>query len=442
MFEQILGQSALTQLESDITSGILAPSMLFSGTKDSGKGSAGLELARIISCEKDSIPVDCNCNACVRHKLLTHPDLLTLGSRNFSSEISASLQAFIRKPESPETRLLFVRSVRKLLARFSPILWEDEPKFGKLVDSIMSLEEGLDEIWASEEFIKKRCDAILKTALKLEADGISDQIPINQIRKASAWSRLAPIGKRKMLLIENADRMQDAAKNSLLKILEEPPPLLIIVLTTSREKALLPTILSRVRVYRFVKRSQEIESEVIKTIFKDEFSSVQEISLYLDFFLPVSKEKLRPLTAFFTNFIATEIVFALRKNGISNIPDEIIALGKYSSAILSEFSLEKPIRDVQSVISKVIDEAEKFEIRGLFSDFLNVLLNLVSESLKEYKVHKSTVINYCDIWRRRILESANAVGIYNQNPAIALDRFCTEICRDMCNSLSDPFSGF
>jgi len=52
-------------------------------------------------------------------------------------------------------------------------------------------------------------------------------------------------GRKKIFLLPDADRMDSAAANSLLKSLEEPPPHSMLVLTTTREAALLPTIRSR-----------------------------------------------------------------------------------------------------------------------------------------------------------------------------------------------------
>lgn len=439
MFEHIVGQNAITQLIFDRTGGTLAPSMLFSGPPASGKGTAGLELGRVLSCENPAAPADCACNACVRHRLLTNPDILNLGSRNFSAEISASAAALLREPETTEVKRLFIRSVRKLLIRFSPVLWEDEPKFGKLGDTILSLEEALDEIWTAEpsapEALQKRCASILKNAIKLEADGMSELISIGQIRRAAAWSHLAPMGKRKLLLIENADRMQEAARNALLKILEEPPDPLIILLTTSREKALLPTILSRVRPYRFILRSHEVEIEVIRRVFRDESVTARVglpgIGAYLDSFLPVSAETLRPWAAFFAAFIAAGTALALRKRGISSIPHEIVSLGKDTSAVAEAAGLGKPGGDAQSVVTKVLAGAEKFEIRGLFPRFLNLLLGFVSDSLRQSGVQNRGMNGYYDIWRKYIGEAAVAVGIYNQSPALTLERLGTELMRAM-----------
>ncbi|MDR0569374.1 MAG: DNA polymerase III [Spirochaetaceae bacterium] len=489
MFEQIIGQPAIKQIIADRTGGTLAPSMLFTGPHCAGKGTAGLELARVLSCEDPQAPQDCSCGACTRHRLLNNPDLLSLGPRNFSQEMLAAAAALQKKPESEAHQTFFIRSVRKLLVRFSPVLWEDEPKFSKLSDSVRALEEELNDFFsflsasqnsaqekenaenfrkkekentenfgkkekentenfgkkekkensgkekekkskkeeAGPEVLKKRCDGILKTALKLEADGISDAIPIGQIRRSAAWSRLAPLGPRKLLLIENADRMQEGARNSLLKILEEPPERLTIILTTAYEKALLPTILSRVRPYRFVRRTPETEAEVIRLTFSDEPRGIPGIGAYLDSFLPVPEESLRPLAAFFAGFVAARTAVQLRNRGIA-LPPELTVLSKRAIDIAEAAGLGKPGTDTQSVILKITAGAEKFEIRGLFSRFLSLLAGLVSESGRTAGIYSG---GYSDIWRKRLGEGAVGVSIYNQSPVSALERLSAELIRSL-----------
>jgi DNA polymerase III gamma/tau subunit len=44
------------------------------------------------------------------------------------------------------------------------------------------------------------------------------------IREVNQRVVKAPAGKRKILIIENAERMNEASSNALLKMLEEPLP--------------------------------------------------------------------------------------------------------------------------------------------------------------------------------------------------------------------------
>ncbi|MDR3114153.1 MAG: DNA polymerase III [Treponema sp.] len=439
MFEHILGQAAVSQLRSDKTAGMLAPSMLFSGPPASGKGTAALELARILSCEDPEAPADCPCQACSRHRLLTHQDVLSLGPRPFFAEISAAGACCCREPD-PAGRLLLIRSVRKLLARFSPVLWEEDSRFKKVSESVFVLEEALDEFSSLKpEALKKSVDRILKNAVKLESEGMSELIPIGHIRRAAAWSHLAPTGKRKMLLIENADRMQEGARNGLLKILEEPPGSLSIVLTSSREKALLPTIISRLRPYRFIRRSQEVEAAVIRGVFKEglpeSLSTASQgaagIHTYLSSFLPVSEDSLRPLAALFAAFIARGTLILLKSKGVP-FPEELLALGKYAAALTEAAALDKPGRDIQSVLATIMAGTEKFEIRGLFAQFLRILLEVVMESRASLgRARSPGLIGAMDIWRKSTAEAALAVGTYNQSPVLALERLGTELMRGL-----------
>jgi DNA polymerase-3 subunit gamma/tau len=429
VFENVLGQNVLRQLVSDIGAGALAPSILFFGPDASGKGSAALELGRALSCEDPGAPWNCSCPACARHRALIHPDLLLLGPRSFSAEIAASAAAFLRDTSVQSTRFLFVRSVRRLLARFSPALWENDPRIGKLNPLIEALEEGLDALdTAGEE--QGTADRILKNSFKLEAEGVGDLVPVDHIRRAAWWSRLAPQGKRKLLVIENADRMRDEARNSLLKILEEPPDRLTIVLTTAHQEALLPTALSRLRPYRFVARDRAAETGVIRKIFRDPevpaFSGGALLRRYLDSFLPGAGETLHPLAALFVASVALGAAAALKRSGVA--PEEaLLRLGSHCAPISEQAGLGKPLEDPRLLTAKALEGADKFETRGRFSQFLRSILLLVGDSLGG----APEGIAYRDLWSLAVREADAAALTYNLSPAMVLERLIAELRRSM-----------
>ena len=58
------------------------------------------------------------------------------------------------------------------------------------------------------------------------------------------------VGKRRVYIIEKADRLSEAAANSLLKVLEEPPPYALFILLAPHPARVLPTVLSRCQVIR------------------------------------------------------------------------------------------------------------------------------------------------------------------------------------------------
>ena len=74
----------------------------------------------------------------------------------------------------------------------------------------------------------------------------SKNIGIDAVRKLQESVALRPAeGRKKVYIIEEAERLSEAAANCLLKTLEEPPPSVVMVLTTQDATMLLPTIVSR-----------------------------------------------------------------------------------------------------------------------------------------------------------------------------------------------------
>ncbi len=77
-------------------------------------------------------------------------------------------------------------------------------------------------------------------------------LKIGDLREMTARLQLRPVeGTKKVLLIEDSDRLTLEAQNALLKTLEEPPGQSHLILTTTRLKALLPTVVSRCPQIRF-----------------------------------------------------------------------------------------------------------------------------------------------------------------------------------------------
>ncbi len=92
-------------------------------------------------------------------------------------------------------------------------------------------------------------------------------ILVDAVRDLEKEANFRPYqAKARFLLIDDADKMNDAASNALLKTLEEPPPTSHIFLITARPDALLPTILSRCQTIRFAPiPTNEIADHLLKT---------------------------------------------------------------------------------------------------------------------------------------------------------------------------------
>lgn len=83
-------------------------------------------------------------------------------------------------------------------------------------------------------------------------------IPIEAVRDAKNSLSLFPYhGKYKILIIDEAHKMNVAAQNALLKILEEPNETTMIILVASEIGKILPTIQSRAQIINFSLASHE-----------------------------------------------------------------------------------------------------------------------------------------------------------------------------------------
>jgi len=89
---------------------------------------------------------------------------------------------------------------------------------------------------------------------------------VEQMRAVEREANYRPFeGKARVLLIDDAEKLNDSSANALLKILEEPPPTSHIVLITARPAILLTTIRSRCQVVRFTPLSvAEIEEYLLR----------------------------------------------------------------------------------------------------------------------------------------------------------------------------------
>jgi len=76
-------------------------------------------------------------------------------------------------------------------------------------------------------------------------------ISIDEVRQLVSSSQFSPsVGRYRVMIIEDADRMAERTSNVLLKALEEPPPRTVWILCAPSEADLIPTIRSRVRSVR------------------------------------------------------------------------------------------------------------------------------------------------------------------------------------------------
>ena len=101
----------------------------------------------------------------------------------------------------------------------------------------------------------------------VEPDGLS--IKVDQVRAIKEeFAKSGMESRRKILIIEDMDKMTTSAANSLLKFIEEPEGEITILLLTTEIQQLLPTIVSRCQIIHFPVRNvhDRIEEIVAREI--------------------------------------------------------------------------------------------------------------------------------------------------------------------------------
>ncbi len=97
---------------------------------------------------------------------------------------------------------------------------------------------------AALEFAEKLAPGPLDLSILKPSDG-RVHILSEDIERLRSEIKYKSFGERRVVFIENADSMQTAAQNKLLKTLEEPLGNTVMILCAERRDAMLPTVLSR-----------------------------------------------------------------------------------------------------------------------------------------------------------------------------------------------------
>jgi DNA polymerase-3 subunit delta' len=166
--------------------------------------------------------------------------------------VQTALEGMISRERIPQTMLFAgLEGLGKatLARRFAARLL-DHPE--RIEQDDLSLESNADLISGREKLPadKRNDDPLLFAShpdfVTFPPDGPLRQISIPQMRLLKERAQFKPLkGHWRVFLIDQADRANEQAANSLLKILEEPPDHLILIMTAENVYDLLPTIRSR-----------------------------------------------------------------------------------------------------------------------------------------------------------------------------------------------------
>jgi len=231
LFSEVLGLSHIKQhLARSADAGRIPHAQLFVGPEGSGTLPMALAYARYVLCGNKGVENNGGNEACNRKcESYTHPDL------HFAFPVANS-----DKIKSHAVSDHFIGEWRQFLK---------EQPYGNLFD------------WYRHIGIEKKQGQI----------GVDDAQDI--VKKLSLKSYE---GGYKVMLVWMAERLNSAASNKLLKLIEEPPYKTVILLITEDEEQLLQTIRSRCQVLHFPPLDEDAIAAALvsKGLMRDEAMSI------------------------------------------------------------------------------------------------------------------------------------------------------------------------
>ena len=128
----------------------------------------------------------------------------------------------------------------------------------------------------------------IETPDKQKTIPLSDNLSYENkwVREINSWLQQSSFSWKKILLIENIQRMTQASMNAFLKTCEEPLPNRYLFATAEHESWILPTILSRAMVIRFSPLSDSEMAKYINDNFSDIKNDEKEILIKLSMWKP------------------------------------------------------------------------------------------------------------------------------------------------------------
>ena len=127
-----------------------------------------------------------------------------------------------------------------------------------------------------QDFKQAYIEEIVKNPYRIDVFGAGAEISVDLVRNMTGSFALK--GDRvRVVIIAEADRMNDSAANAFLKTLEEVPPDTYFVLTTSSRESLLQTIRSRCLALHLLPLTDaEVRSETLRVLGDDEDSELSD----------------------------------------------------------------------------------------------------------------------------------------------------------------------
>ncbi|MCH2305375.1 MAG: AAA family ATPase [SAR202 cluster bacterium] len=243
----------------------------------------------------------------------------------------------------------------------------------------------------------------------------TDFIGIKHVKELKSEVYLKPYeGKNRIVIIDQIHRLTKEASNSLLKILEEPPENVIFILLTNKFKSVLPTIVSRCRIFQLKTTSRDV------------------ISLHVTNNFSINDEMVKEISAISEGRLGWAIKASNDFQIVENLKKEIIEINDIFNS-----GIDEKFKYIDNLASEFSSDRNSLPMKlQLWIDFLRDLIFYKSgfkERLKfsimqkDYQIIGSQ-ISYSEIVKLIVnLDSITQYFDNNINPKLLLERFVLDL---------------
>ncbi len=300
MINKIKGQDKLVaSLIRAIESDKVGQSYLFYGPSGVGKLTTAFYFVMAINCTNREQGTPCGkCNSCKKFINLSHPDLIYLFP-------------------TPNLKMTEDGEIK-------------DTKYEKEYEAY--LQRKIDSPWNDYVF------------------SASSEIRIGAIRWVQNRLSLSKNeAKKRICIIEDADRMNVNTANAFLKTLEEPPPDTVIILTSSKQNSLLPTILSRCQRVAF----NNLSNSTVERILREDFD------------LDIVKAK-----------TYAKISYGNAEKAIQLISEDSDS-GRHIAHKLVEFALNNQDLEFLQYLDQIKEVKQKKQLQSIYANIVLFLMDII-----------------------------------------------------------------
>ena len=205
------------------------------------------------------------------------------------------------------------------------------------------------------------------------------------------------IAINKIALILNAQTMNKAAQNALLKSLEEPAPNTYIIITTDRPKSLYETIYSRCQVINIPNISQSTTDEWlikngISDINSNDFPSFSTPLSILNDIQNNEHHNFKNFISIISEYVENKIDLNLTIKNISSLEIDLVTKANYLIEFLKILLKSNLLSEDLSGLYKKYNSSKFNNLK--ISNLINELNNFRYEFFKVPQINETHVLNY------------------------------------------------